>query len=438
MMTQYDTNKLNVEGLRLPESADMETQVLADIIGSPECIPTARGLVNESMFTTDETRHVWRTVNEMFSRGDNVDLMTVATKIDRETRDRLISNQFNMGIATEFSVTGHCYALRTLATRRTVFAKAWELLAHASDNTADYNELITLPGKLADEITQGATTTAKTQGIVSVLNDLADTLQDNQARQQSGKRTRVPTGFEFLDKLTYSGFNAGNLVILSARPSVGKTAVMLKMATTSAKAGFSACIYSLEMTNQELGQRLLFSTGKVTPKQLSSGEFDWNDVESANAQFDTLPLYLNDTARTLEDITADIILNHERGRADIAFIDYLGLIQSTNPRQSLYQAISERTARLKQVAKECGIPIVLLAQLNRNTESDNRSPELYDLRDSGSIEQDSDIVLMLERESHDLNDHNVNMWVRKNRQGRAGNVCVQLRANDSFTDFEQR
>lgn len=430
-------NRYNVEGLRLPDSGDIETQLLADLVGNPEHIPTAKGIVSESMFTYEPNKRLWLLLNDMFTRGDNIDISTVGTKIDPDTRDRVLRSQYGWGFATENSVLGHCYALCTVATRRTIFAKGWEIINKASDNTADFNELISLPSKLAEELEQGVQSVARTQDIVTVLNDLSETIQDNQVRQAKGKRTRVPTGFEMLDKLTYSGFNAGNLVILSARASVGKTAVMLKMATTSAKAGFGTSIYSLEMTNQDLAQRLLFSTGKVTPKQLSEGSFSWADIESANAQFDQLPIYLNDTAKTLEDITTDIILNHQKGRADIAFIDYVGLING-DPRKSIYQIIAESTSRLKQVAKECRIPIVLLAQLNRNSEIEKRPPELHDLKECGSIEQDSDIVLMLERETHDLNDHNLNLWVRKNRQGKAGNVCVRLRANDTFTDFEPR
>ena len=137
-----------------------------------------------------------------------------------------------------------------------------------------------------------------------------------------------------------------------------------------------------------------------------------------------MPLYMNDSCRSLEDITADIILGRHQERCDIAFIDYLGLIQFPSARMTLYQAISELTPRLKRVAKECRIPIVLLCQLNRNTEAENRSPQLYDLRDSGSIEQDADIVLMLERASKSLDDRDVNMWGAKKTARERPGMCL--------------
>ena len=306
------------------------------------------------------------------------------------------------------------------------------------NNGSDLNDLIARPGKLIDEIAHNIRSGESTESIAKVLNDLADSIQTNQVDQAQGKRTRVPSGFRMLDALTYSGFNAGNLVILSARPSVGKTAVMLQMALSATRAGFPATIFSLEMTNQELAQRLLFSTGEITPAQIAQNAIDWSDYESANGQISELPLNLNDKARTLDEICTNIVLEHQRGRCDIAFIDYLGLIQSPGARQPMYILIAERTSRLKQIAKECQIPIVLLCQLNRNIESENRPPQLYDLRDSGSIEQDADIVLMLERASRDLNDMAVNMWVRKNRQGKAGDICIELMANYTFSAFTER
>jgi len=313
-----------------------------------------------------------------------------------------------------------------------------DMMRMATNPGTDFNELIGRPDKLLEAINYQTDNIASSESISTAIGNLLETIEANQVDRANGKRTRVPTGFKMLDYLTYNGFNAGNLVILSARPSVGKTAIMLQMAMSAVRAGFPAMIYSLEMTNQELAQRMIFSTGLVTPGQLARNEVNWDDLETANGQFNGMPLYLNDRARTLDEITANIVLNANQGRCKIAFIDYLGLIQSTNPRQPLYQAIAERTSRLKRVAKECRIPIVLLCQLNRNTESENRSPELYDLRDCGSIEQDADIVLMLERPNRELTNLDVNMWVRKNRQGKAGAICVELRANETFTEFRQR
>ena len=141
----------------------------------------------------------------------------------------------------------------------------------------------------------------------------------------------------------------------------------------------------------------------------------------------------------MDDICNDIMLQHQRGRCAIAFIDHLHIISGGNNRLTTYQQVKERTGRLKQLAMECNIPVVLLCQLNRLSENENRPPNLRDLRDSGSIEEDADIVLMLARHTNALSDPDSDMWVRKNRQGRA-DVCVELTGDFStgFTVFRER
>jgi replicative DNA helicase len=210
---------------------------------------------------------------------------------------------------------------------------------------------------------------------------------------------------------------------------------MLQMAMAAAKAGKSVNLYNLEMTNTELAQRMLFATGRLTPLQMARGEVEWRDFELASGEYAGRPLYLNDSVSTAEEIISRISLNALRGKCDIAFIDYLGLIQM-NSRLQLKEAIAEVTKRLKNVAKEYRIPIVLLCQLNRASASENRPPMMHDLRDSGAIEQDADIILMLERSAE--NEGEINMWVRKNRQGKAGDVKVELKANETFTAFADK
>lgn len=423
------------EDISIPDTTRVEYQVLADLIANPEYILQARDVIDSSAFSSDEARDAWELLNVMQEKGETIDIATVGIRVPKPVIVRIMD--FSSGISSPKMVLDHCRVLYQESIRRLIYIRAAEMLRKASENRPDFDSLLALPGKLVDAIGEKFTARSPTIPVTEALNHLAEIIEVNQLRLQNGKRTRIPTGIPFLDQLTYSGFNPGNLVILAARPSVGKTAVMLHMAKAAARAGFPATVYSLEMTNDELAQRLLLSSG-VRSVQMMSGQVDWTEIENANAAFDGMQLYMNDSCRSLEDITSDIILGRHQGRCDIAFIDYLGLIQFPSSRMTLYQAISELTPRLKRVAKECRIPIVLLCQLNRNTEAENRSPQLYDLRDSGSIEQDADIVLMLERASKTLDDRDVNMWVRKNRQGLAGNVLVGLRANDTFTDFEPR
>ena len=323
-----------------------------------------------------------------------------------------------------------------MSTRRLVWTRAYEMMCRAGDTGSAMSDLLLLPGDLVSELSGRSRVGAETQSVTDVLNSFEDELQD----RASGTVRKIPTGFNRLDFLIMGGWTNGNLIVMSARPSVGKSAVMLQMALSASGAGFPSTVYSLEMPNGDIGQRLLWSTGHVRPRDIADDNavhaLDWTQVEKANARFDKLPLWFNTRLRTLDEICNDIVLQHQRGRCSIAFIDHLHIISGTDNTRSMYQAITERTRRFKLLAMECGIPIVLLCQLNRMSDTDNRPPDLMDLRDSGSIEQDSDIVLMLDRK--DKTVPNLVMYVRKNRNGKTGKIGLSGDFSRGFTVFYER
>lgn len=423
----------------IPDSRNAEIQLIADIIANPGYMGMARGRITEDMFSDPAASGAWKVLLEMDSVGDTIDLSTVGMRIRRELVAEMIRPEYGFGICSETTLMSHCSALEQAAYRRRVYRIAQSLVQDACNVSMPHDSLMVHVSDAYREICGSPVEGRDPEPVREVLRKLGDELEAVQARRNEGRSTRVPTGFPFLDRLTLSGFGPGNLVILAARPSVGKTALMLKMARTAAESGIPACVFSLEMTNEELARRLLLTTGRLNPYRLAAGDIDWPVVEAESARYSGLPLWFNDRPRTIDDIISGVIAAHSRGICEVAFIDYLGLIRGTDRRIPLYQSIAEMTARLKRTAKECGIPVVLLCQLNRNIEAENRSPELRDLRDSGSIEQDADIVLMLERDQSRGSEESkaINVWVRKNRHGRGGDVVFGLRANRTFTDFEE-
>lgn len=433
-MDKYKQTPVDMDGLRLPDSRDLECQVLADLVSNPEMLPTVRSLVNRDMFTTPGFQRAWDTLNEMVNQGTTVDMSTIGTRVDRQTLMAILKPTPGLSLAT----MDHCRALVEVTTRRFLFSRAYEIMARAGNPGTDMAGLLALPGNLVNDLVGQTRVGAETQNITAVLNAYSDELQD----RASGTVRKVPTGFPRLDKTIMGGWTGGNLVVISARPSVGKSAVMLQMALSACRAGFPATVYSLEMPNGDLGQRLLWSTGFVRPMDIVNDSavrsLDWDRVERANGEFDGLPLWFNTKLRTLDEICNDIMLQHQRGRCSVAFIDHLHIISNTDNRMSAYQAITERTRRFKLLAMDIGIPVVLLCQLNRLSDMENRPPDLRDLRDSGSIEQDSDIVLMLDRPGGKT-DPRVNMWVRKNRNGKAGDILIGLYGDISrgFTVFTE-
>lgn len=418
-----------------PDSFPSELQVIADIISLPEILPEAERILTDDMFSETKTWKAWDELKQMAKEGMSIDFATAYHRIGQELMRSITPLMHNSGgMMTSIQ---HCSTLRSVHIKHRAYIGALELLMLSSDGSYSSQDIINKAGGLSEALRKEIDASQGMQHISEAFNDLGIKIEDNIRQRKEGKMLRVPTGFSVLDYLTYGGFNAGNLVILAARPSVGKTAVMLQMAKAAALAGKAVNLFNLEMTNIELAQRFLFSTGAVTPQQVARGDVEWINFEIGSGKFSDKPIWLNDSSYTEEEIVSHITINAQAGKCDIAFIDYLGLIRM-NSKLPLHQAIAETTKRLKQVAKQCNIPIVLLCQLNRASASEKRPPAMYDLRDSGSIEQDADIILMLEKATEEEDGRDVNIWVRKNRQGKAGDIKIEIEGNETFTSFTEK
>ena len=427
-------NVTTLSDYSLPDTLSTEIQVIADLISVPETMMEASRILTPEMFNDDKCRSAYEVLCKMSADKMVIDLPSTWGKIDQDLMKKgIMPMMINSGGAT--SAVQHYACLKNYFIKSKCYFKAVEMLLNSVESSVSAQDLIGKVSRFAEDLRKEIDTEKDTQHISEVLNELGAEVEERQRLKAEGKVLRVPTGVYTLDYITYGGFNAGNLVILAARPSVGKTAVMLQMAKAATMANKSVNLYNLEMTNTELAQRLLFSTGRVTPLQMARGEVEWKSFELASGEFASRPIYLNDSASSADEIISKITLNAQMGKCDIAFIDYLGLMQM-NSRLPLKDAIAEVTKRLKNTAKACGIPIVLLCQLNRASASENRPPMMFDLRDSGAIEQDADIILMLERSAE--NENEVNMWVRKNRQGKAGEVKIELVANETYTAFADK
>lgn len=430
------TNQISIREYALQDSLSMEIQAIADIISMPETLIDAERIISEDMFEDEKCRNAYNALRKMAKEGQRIDLPSANAKISKELMVGIVQYMQNSG--SDVTANQHYAQLKEQFIKRICYYKGVEMLIQSSNIETTAIELIEKAGNFAEELRKQIDAEKGTQHISEVINELGQQIEEAMKDKSQGKTLRVPTGFYTLDYLTFGGFNRGNLVILAARPSVGKTAIMLHMAKAAASAGKTVNLFNLEMTNTELAQRMLFSTGRVTPLQMARGEVEWSDFEVAAGQYASKPMFLNDSARSIEEIRSRIVMNSQAGKCDIAFIDYLGLIKLSSGKANLSQAIADCTKELKHLAKACRIPIVLLCQLNRASASEKRAPEMYDLRDSGGIEQDADIILMLERDVEDVEEKSVNMWVRKNRQGKAGNIKVELEGNDTFTEFRDK
>lgn len=424
---------ISMEDVRLPDTSIMEWQVIKDVVINNDNLPNVVDYVKRDYFTSDLRRKTWDRIIELYSAGEKYGIAAIGV-LDTEVAINIFSDRLDD--SGYLSARQHVMLLRDAAARRRLCISALEMYA-ASQN----------PMKEADVYDLLAIESSKVQDseirverhIGDIINDIADRAQSRKEDIAEGRHTRITTGFHVLDTALYNGFAPGNLIILAARPSVGKTALMLNFAMAAARSGAKTVVFSLEMTEEELGNRMLFSTGMVNPYGLANGEVDWPSFEEANGRLAKLPILVNDHTRNIRELTTRITLLRNAGKLDIAYVDYLGLIQSNmDSRTPLTQIIGQITSELKTLAKQLSIPIVLLCQLNRDVVSGNiKSPQLNNLRDSGNIEQDADIVLMLQQEEVPGEDlPNLLVWLRKNRQGRKDFALV-LKPNETYTLFTE-
>ena len=413
---------------------DKERTVLADAFCNPGELVNVVPIVHEDFFTSSERKALWRAFVQLFNEGATIDIDSLSrlTSIEAITNEitPAIGGQTASGVNSERNARN----LRNAAARLRAYKTALNFMTAAIKDGITEPEIFALAENF-NACLEGPSPILHEVSIAQVLRTVSDELEAEEAAIKEGKSTRIVTGFSYLDGLFYKGFAPGQLVILAARPSVGKTAIMLHMAKAAAAAGNNSVVFSLEMTAEELGQRLLYSTGYLRPLHVATGHIDWEAYGMAEGMLSPLPLYVNDFSRSLDDITARITQMVKQGKCDVAFIDYLGLIKdcTENGNAKLYQVIGRVTSSLKALAKRLRIPIVLLCQLNREAEKDE-TPQLYHLRDSGSIEQDADIVMMLQSK-YEADAAYITIHVRKHRGGKR--MSLKVRANDTYSNFEE-
>lgn len=268
--------------------------------------------------------------------------------------------------------------------------------------------------------------------------------------ERKGAVTGVPSGFIDLDKMT-SGFQANQLIILAARPSMGKTSLALNIAENNIlppkadQTPIPTLVFSLEMGHQELTMRLLCSHAKVSMTRLRDGfssKQERQALQETAGKFVKCPLWIDDSSSiTILELRAKARRLHARHKLGLVIVDYLQLVNGSDPRTPREQQIAEISRGLKGMAKELGLPVIVLSQLNRESEKGQRTPKLSDLRESGSIEQDADIVLMLSKARKDLKNEEMTvigdsaeLIIAKQRNGPVGSVPLAFRRE--LTRFE--
>ncbi|MEG1650683.1 MAG: replicative DNA helicase [Oscillospiraceae bacterium] len=419
---------LEAMGINLPYSIEAEQAVLGAVIVDYKVIDEITGLLLPEYFYSKQNAAIFREMMLMYGTGKPVDFVTVLDSVSAagvfssEEDTKVYLYNVTETVPTVSNVVTYAKIIYEKYLTRTLIKSCKEIIDNSADGQETAATLLDFAEQKIFEIRNGRDS-SEIWKIDSVLLEVIDRL-DKMSGPDREKYLGLPTGFPILDK-TLTGLNRSDLIILAARPGVGKTSFALNIATnvTMKRPDISIAIFSLEMTKQQLAQRMLSSISGVESFVFRSGEVrtdQWSDIAEAASQLSKTQIFIDDTS----GISVSEIKSKSRRLKDLGLVivDYLQLMSGGKRNDSRVNEISEITRSFKIMAKELNVPVILLSQLSRDSEKQQRRPKLSDLRDSGSIEQDADIVLFLHREGdpneadmEEIND--VSLIVAKNRHG---------------------
>ena len=428
-----------------PQNIEAEQSVLGAMLIKKEAITQAQELLRPDDFYREAHRIVFETMLELAGDNEAVDLVTLTEALrKKEMLEKVGGISFITALAnyvpTAANIVYHAQIVKEKSELRHLIDAATEIASAAYEATDDVKDIMDDAEKkiLAVAANQTGGAFEPIRNIVIDTVGRVETLYENQ-----GGLTGISTGFRDLDRDT-SGLQKSDLILVAARPSMGKTAFTLNIATYAAMHGHTVAFFSLEMSKEQLMQRMLCSEGGIDSQRLRTGQLedaDWDRLINTADRVSKASIYIDDTAGiNVMDLRSKARrLKAEHG-LDLIVIDYLQLMQgrarsSSDNRQ---QEISEISRSLKALARELDVPVVALSQLSRSVESRTvKKPMLSDLRESGSLEQDADIVMFLYREDYyDQETERKNITeviIAKHRNGPIG--TIELFFQKEFTKF---
>lgn len=395
----------NTIPFELPNDPTLEAAVLGAILLEPQRLPDVRQtLPTVEAFHDERNAALYGLLLRRDDAGEPTDLNSITLPARAEGIPAAYLATLTRLVGSGAEVGRHALRLAELWGCRRYAMTSAELLAKAVSGDMDASEQYVI-AKI-DEIT-GATARINTgRTIGDVLEETKKEIEARAIAVQSGRAVGISTGIPTLDRVT-GGWRGNQLVVLAGRPAMGKTAVALSFVRAAAEAGTPVCVFSLEMDNGSLAGRMLagasgVDSGNIRSGRLSSG--DWDDLERGSAELRGLPVTLFDTAGvSMASIRAQCRAMHRKGRCGMVVIDYLQLLGSDADRRNgnREREVAEMSRAAKLLAKELDVPVLLLSQLSRKVEERaDKTPMLSDLRESGAIEQDADLVIFVHRPAY--------------------------------------
>jgi replicative DNA helicase len=439
----------------MPQAVDMEAAVLGALLIERDSFDTANTILSPEMFYNKANEAVFKAIQTLSEGRRPIDMLTVvqtlktAGELEMAGGAHYIS-RLTANVASSAHLEYHCLVVREKYISRKLIEICNSGMNMSFDESEDADDVV---AKLNGELEE----------VMEIMAGKKDTTHISKASEQSIKQMYkrieerkkgitpgIPTGFADLDR-RINGWKPERLYIIAARPGVGKTSLATQFARKAAEKGYGAVFFSLEMGETELTDKMIVGLSDISADDYSAGSLSresCDKAEMAMMELFKLPIYIDDkSSMTVTNIANKARLLKKQGKCDIVFIDYLQLLQPmTKQGRTREQEVSEMTRMLKVHAKELKIPFVVLCQMNRDIEKENREPYLSDLRESGSIEQDADLVMFIWRPKdvksratgEQLNNY-LELLIRKHRGGKTGKVGITHNESMSaFYDYDNR
>jgi replicative DNA helicase len=442
---------VDVAGKIPPQAIDLEEAVLGALMLEKDAILTIIDILKPESFYKDVHQKIFKAILDLATRQEPIDLLTVTESLRRsdcleEIGGPYYISQLTSKVASAAHVEFHSRIIAQKYIQRELIRVSSEIQNMAFDDSKDVDELLDFSENSIYKIAEGSI--KKEIQPVNVLIKEA-ILQIQEAGKREDHLSGVPSGFTKLDRIT-SGWQRSDLVIIAARPSMGKTAFVLSMARNmAAEHQRGVAIFSLEMSSLQLVNRLICAETELSSERIRNGrleDYEWEQLDRKIKGLVEAPIFIDDTpAISVYELRAKLRRLTSQHKIDIVIIDYLQLMTTNiDTRGSREQEVSHISRNLKVIAKELNVPILALSQLNRSVEvrSGTKRPQLSDLRESGAIEQDADIVCFIHRpekygflEDEDGNSLRgiAEIIIAKHRNGALDDV--KLRFKDEFAKF---
>ena len=440
-MSKRETKNLKIQ----PQSIEAEQAVLGSMLTSPEAVNKAQEILSAESFYVDAHKKIFEVMIQLFNNNEPIDVLSVDNKLKENNQIELVGGSyFITGLPDLVPSTANIeyYAKIVLekASLRNLINISNEISFQAYENSGNFENILDESEQKIFALSQGKIKN-KFQALKPVLQRSFERLDE--ISKNPGSVTGVPSGLRELDKLT-SGFQPGELIIVAGRPSMGKTALALSFARNAAiDYKIPVGIFSLEMSNDALAMRLLTAESRVDSHLVRSGilpKEQWRNLSMSVGNLADAPIFLDDTpAMGITELRAKSRRLKSEKDVKLLVVDYLQLMKGPQNVESRQQEISQISQSLKALAKEINVPVLALSQLSRAPEarSDHR-PVLSDLRESGAIEQDADLVMFLYRKwvySRDDEDkRKAEIIISKQRNGPTGTINATF--IDNYAKFE--